>query len=64
MANFTTDGKLCIERELEINSSEKDFDDLVTRFDISETCEWITENNFPKVNIMFPLLSITSLFIF
>lgn len=49
MANFTTDGKLCIERELEINSTEKQFDDMITRFDILETCKWITDNNFLKV---------------
>lgn len=53
MANFTTDGKLCIERELDIDATEKQFDDLITRFDISETCQWITDNNFQKVNTVF-----------
>ncbi|KAJ8735243.1 hypothetical protein PYW07_006863 [Mythimna separata] len=54
MANFTTDGKLCIERELEIDTTVKQFDDLITRFDISETCQWITDNNFQKVCLQFP----------
>lgn len=62
MANFTTDGKLCIERKLEVNRSEKEFDDLITRFDINETCRWITENNFLKVCLQFPdeLLSVST----
>ena len=63
MANFTTDGKLCIEREIEINSTEKQFDDLVSRFDISETCQWITDNNFQKVNIVVARLPSAYLFI-
>ncbi|XP_049875970.1 2-(3-amino-3-carboxypropyl)histidine synthase subunit 2 [Pectinophora gossypiella] len=54
MANFTTDGKICIERELEITQGKKDFDDLVSRFDIIESCKWITENNFEKVCLQFP----------
>lgn len=54
MANFTTDGKLCIEREIEIIIPDKQFDDLITRFDISETCQWITVNNFQKVCLQFP----------
>ncbi|XP_075992024.1 diphthamide biosynthesis 2 [Anticarsia gemmatalis] len=54
MANFTTDGKICIERELEINSTAENFDDLETRFDINQTCKWITDNNYSKVCLQFP----------
>lgn len=50
MANFTTDGKLCIEREIEIQSTDTQFEDLITRFDIIETCKWIKDNNFFTVN--------------
>ncbi|KAI5632875.1 putative diphthamide synthesis protein domain-containing protein [Phthorimaea operculella] len=54
MANFATDGKLCIERELEVTNIDKNFDDLVSRFDITQTCKWIQENNFLKVCLQFP----------
>lgn len=54
MANFTTDGKLCIERELEHKFIEKEFDDIITRFEIIETCKWIRDNNFLKVCLQFP----------
>ncbi|XP_046961290.1 2-(3-amino-3-carboxypropyl)histidine synthase subunit 2 [Vanessa cardui] len=54
MANFTTDAKICIERDLEITPKEDVYDDLVTRFDIQETCKWITDNNYAKVCLQFP----------
>lgn len=47
MANLTTDGKICIERELKVDI--KEYKDLVDEFDIEETCKWITKNNFSKV---------------
>jgi hypothetical protein len=47
MANFTTDSKICIEREIEILPAK--VDDLLARFDVIETCKWISDNNFPKV---------------
>lgn len=54
MANFTTDGKICIERELEVNDIDRrDFDDIVSRFDINETCKWIRDNNFLRVKKWF-----------
>ncbi|CAB3240139.1 unnamed protein product [Arctia plantaginis] len=54
MANFTTDGKLCIEREIEIQSTDAQFEDLITRFDVIETCKWIKDNNFFTVCLQFP----------
>ncbi|XP_026731754.1 2-(3-amino-3-carboxypropyl)histidine synthase subunit 2 [Trichoplusia ni] len=62
MANFTTDGKLCIERELEISNIKEQFDDLISRFDIVETCQWITNNDFKTVCLQFPdeLLSVSA----
>ncbi|XP_041975133.1 2-(3-amino-3-carboxypropyl)histidine synthase subunit 2 [Aricia agestis] len=53
MANLTTDGKICIERELEVTES-KDFDDIISYFDVKETCKWISDNNFNKVCLQFP----------
>lgn len=52
MANFTTDGKLCIERQIEVARQEQD-SDLLTRFDIHETCVWIKEKNLKKVSIYY-----------
>lgn len=50
MANFTTDGKLCIERELEVTKTkEHEFDDLISHFNIIDTCKWITDNNYATV---------------
>lgn len=56
MANFTTDGKICIERELEFIEIDHNFDDIVSRFDINETCKWISHNNFLKVKIILIIL--------
>lgn len=50
MANFTTDGKICIERELDFIEIDHNLDDIVSRFDINETCKWIRDNNYLKVN--------------
>lgn len=49
MANFTTDGKICIERELTLSNNKNQNDDIITRFDINKTCKWIIDNNFTKV---------------
>lgn len=50
MANFATDGKICIEREIEARNVElATGDDLIPRFNVLETCKWITKNNFNKV---------------
>lgn len=50
MANFATDGKICIEREIETRNVElATGDDLIPRFNVLETCKWITKNNFNKV---------------
>ncbi|XP_023949690.2 2-(3-amino-3-carboxypropyl)histidine synthase subunit 2 [Bicyclus anynana] len=54
MANFTTDGKICIEREIKARETELEKDDLIPRFNLLETCKWITENNFNKVCLQFP----------
>ncbi|XP_039761502.1 2-(3-amino-3-carboxypropyl)histidine synthase subunit 2 [Pararge aegeria] len=54
MANFTTDGKICIEREIDAGKVELETNDLNERFKILETCKWITENNFNKVCLQFP----------
>ncbi|XP_026492728.2 2-(3-amino-3-carboxypropyl)histidine synthase subunit 2 [Vanessa tameamea] len=54
MANFTTDAKICIERDLEITNKQHVYEDLITRFDILETCKWITDNNYAKVCLQFP----------
>lgn len=53
MANFTTDGKICIEREIEVNEIDRDIDDIVSRFNLNETCKWIRNNNFLKVKKLF-----------
>ncbi|XP_030029165.2 2-(3-amino-3-carboxypropyl)histidine synthase subunit 2 isoform X1 [Manduca sexta] len=53
MANFTTDGKICIERELPV-ANEQHYDDIISRFDINETCQWIRDNNYGKVCLQFP----------
>lgn len=50
MANFATDGKLCIDRELDVANTDRQFEDIVTRFNIPETCKWITDNKYAKVN--------------
>ncbi|VVD02478.1 unnamed protein product [Leptidea sinapis] len=54
MANFTLDGKICIERELNIIPVESEIDNLNTRFDIEQTCKWINKNQFKKVCLQFP----------
>ncbi|XP_068626310.1 2-(3-amino-3-carboxypropyl)histidine synthase subunit 2 [Battus philenor] len=54
MANLTTDGKICIERSIEISNTKRNFGDIITYFDIPETCKWITDNNFTKVCLQFP----------
>ncbi|KAL0901962.1 hypothetical protein ABMA27_007105 [Loxostege sticticalis] len=60
MASFATDGKVCIEREIEVSPLE--VDDLLTRFDVVETSKWISRNNFLKVCLQFPdeLLSVSA----
>lgn len=50
MASFATDGKVCIEREIEVLPLE--VDDLLTRFDVVETSKWISRNNFLKVCVL------------
>ncbi|CAG9796884.1 unnamed protein product [Diatraea saccharalis] len=52
MANFTTDGQLCIGRE--INVEPHQFNDLSSSFDIEETCKWISDHNFTKISLQFP----------
>lgn len=55
MANFTTDGKLCIEREIDVQKiREHEFSDLVSYFNIIDTCKWIKDNNYTKVCLQFP----------
>lgn len=49
MANFTTDGKLCIERELEVTQPDVIHEDIVQKFDITETCKWISDHGYSKV---------------
>ncbi|XP_045446821.1 2-(3-amino-3-carboxypropyl)histidine synthase subunit 2 [Melitaea cinxia] len=62
MANFSTDGKLCIERELDVTNTDLQFEDIITRFNIPETCRWITDNKYAKVCLQFPddLLSVSA----
>ncbi|XP_053616766.1 2-(3-amino-3-carboxypropyl)histidine synthase subunit 2 [Plodia interpunctella] len=54
MANFTTDGKICIDREVSLPNMEEHIVDVVTHFDVEKTCVWITENQFLKVCLQFP----------
>ncbi|KAJ0182801.1 hypothetical protein K1T71_002170 [Dendrolimus kikuchii] len=55
MANFTTDGKICIERQVKVaDLNEGQCRDLLTRFDVDETCIWIKENNHLKICLQFP----------
>ncbi|XP_069363496.1 2-(3-amino-3-carboxypropyl)histidine synthase subunit 2 [Maniola hyperantus] len=54
MANFTTDGKICIERKIEASKTNLGMDDLISRFYILETSKWITKNNFNKICLQFP----------
>ncbi|OWR53621.1 diptheria toxin resistance protein [Danaus plexippus plexippus] len=54
MSNFTTDGKICIERELEVAKSEIEFDNLEQRYSVTEICNWLKEHNFSKVCLQFP----------
>lgn len=54
MSNLTTDGKICIERELSIIEANNDFENIVTRFYIEETCKWIIDNHYTKVCLQFP----------
>lgn len=50
MANFTTDGQICIDRQIIVSHNEDNFDDLIQRFEVIETCKWITDNSYSKVN--------------
>ncbi|CAH0405586.1 unnamed protein product [Chilo suppressalis] len=52
MANFTTDSKLCIDREIHIE--QHDYSDLLLTFDIEGTCKWIADNKFTKISLQFP----------
>ncbi|XP_014358010.2 2-(3-amino-3-carboxypropyl)histidine synthase subunit 2 [Papilio machaon] len=54
MANFTIDGKICIERELEVVPSNREFEDLISHLDVLKTCKWISDNNYSKVCLQFP----------
>ncbi|XP_059058385.1 2-(3-amino-3-carboxypropyl)histidine synthase subunit 2 [Achroia grisella] len=54
MSNLTTDGKICIEREISIANESNDFEDIVPRFYVEETCKWIVDNNFLKICLQFP----------
>lgn len=51
MANFTTDGQICIDREIEVTHTQEDFGEIVRNFDIIETCKWISDNSYSRVNI-------------
>lgn len=53
MGNFTTEDKICITREITVNKSEG-YDDIITNFDIKETCKWIERKKFAKVCLQFP----------
>ncbi|KAL4713871.1 hypothetical protein ACJJTC_015525 [Scirpophaga incertulas] len=61
MANFATDGQICIERSLRISVFDY-IEDISSDFDIPETCLWIKNNKFTKVCLQFPddLLSIST----
>lgn len=59
MASFATDGKVCIEREIEVLPLE--VDDLLTRFDVVETSKWISRNNFLKVCVCYQIERFQSL---
>ncbi|XP_013177100.1 PREDICTED: diphthamide biosynthesis protein 2 [Papilio xuthus] len=54
MANFTIDGKICIERELGVVPTNRQFEDLISYFDVLKTCKWISDNNYSKVCLQFP----------
>ncbi|XP_061708330.1 2-(3-amino-3-carboxypropyl)histidine synthase subunit 2 [Cydia pomonella] len=54
MANFTTDGKICIEREIEVRNGDGHIDDVVSQFDIIPTCKWIEDNKYERVCLQFP----------
>ncbi|KOB69621.1 Diphteria toxin resistance protein 2, dph2 [Operophtera brumata] len=54
MSNFTTDGQICIDREIEVTHTGEDFGELIRSFDIIETCKWITENSYSRVCLQFP----------
>ncbi|KPJ15380.1 Diphthamide biosynthesis protein 2 [Papilio machaon] len=54
MANFTIDGKICIERELGVVPTNREFEDLISHFDVLKTCKWISDNNYSKVCLQFP----------
>lgn len=53
MANFATDGQICIEREIQVTAASTEFGDFTARFDIGGTCKWITENNYLKVTTLY-----------
>lgn len=53
MASFTTDGKICIERQIEARH-DQECSDLFSRFNIEGTCQWIKENKYLKVCLQFP----------
>lgn len=56
MENFTTDGKICIEREINVQKiKEHEITDLVSHFNIIDTCKWIIDNNYKKVVILVTL---------
>ncbi|KPJ00308.1 Diphthamide biosynthesis protein 2 [Papilio xuthus] len=54
MANFTIDGKICIERELGVVPTNREFEDFISYFDVLKTCKWISDNNYSKVCLQFP----------
>lgn len=51
MENFTTDARICIDRTIEPTYTCDPVENLLLADDILDTCKWITENNFSKVNI-------------
>ncbi|CAF4950164.1 unnamed protein product [Pieris macdunnoughi] len=62
MANLTTDGKLCIEREIDVQVIDNDETEITSRYLIADTCNWINSNKYTKVCLQFPdeLLGISS----
>ncbi|XP_013191994.2 2-(3-amino-3-carboxypropyl)histidine synthase subunit 2 [Amyelois transitella] len=54
MANFTTDAKICIDREVSLANVEENIDDIVEHFDVDKTCTWIRDKDFLKVCLQFP----------
>lgn len=54
MTNFTTDAKICLEREVEVRDTYDEIKDIRKQFDVDDTCKWISENNFERVCLQFP----------